>query len=287
MWKSWSCCDPLPWLSICIFGTVKEDEQEKERVPKQKVSLSSQVVNMNEVPWNLSLAFWLSWLIYYLVFGFFVYLIFLVEGSKLGNPDKERAIEGHYWNGVPHHTLCITVEGTSMVYSGVVWSCAFQIYPFRTADSLQGCTFTGCSIIWGQGVSVRALCVHSALLNLLEKNKTKLLWSDHMCFVLRVGINIFGLWVKVSLLKMLFDIAFWREDVMLLMSLWLEFRDYKVVVLVLVRFASSLGSEAALASLRELFCWGVVEGILPAPFHISFFLILGLDALLVPWSCLL
>lgn len=116
-------------------------------------------------------------------FGFFYILNFLVEGSKLGNPDKERAIEEHYWNRVPHHTLCITVEGTSMVYSGVVWSCAFQIFLFRTADFLQGCTFTGCSIIWGQGVSVRTPCVQSALLNLLEKkqNKATLVWPYVLC----------------------------------------------------------------------------------------------------------
>lgn len=61
----------------------------------------------------LSLAFWLSRLIYCLFCGWFclfvlVYLFFFfVEGSKFGNPDKKRAIEGHYWNRVPHHTWCI------------------------------------------------------------------------------------------------------------------------------------------------------------------------------------
>lgn len=76
---------------------------------------------------------------------------------------------------------------------------------------------------------------------------------------------------------------------MLLMSFCLEFRDSKVVVLVLVGSISSLSRGAALGSLTdtELFCLRGVEGILPVPFHISLFIVLGLCALLVPWSCLL
>ena len=57
---------------------------------------------------------------------------------------------------------------------------------------------------------------------------------------------------------MLFDIAFWREDSMHLISLQLEFRGGKVVVLVLVHSFSSLTSEAALGSLRDvelIFYW--------------------------------
>ena len=51
---------------------------------------------------------------------------------------------------------------------------------------------------------------------------------------------------------MLFDTAFWTEDDMHLISLWLEFRSGKAVVLFLVHSLLPLASAATRGSLRDV-----------------------------------
>lgn len=118
-----------------------------------------------------------------LLVGMFVCLFwyiwfFLVEGSKLGNPDKKRTVEGHYWNRVPHHTLCINCSANQHGFFRCTVKLCFPRLPLQ--DSRLSCkaVISQAVILFEVREWVSGLCVYTV---------------DYSVYLKKTEQNYFGL----------------------------------------------------------------------------------------------